>query len=326
MKSSFFRSTRWEGNEFLELAEASARIGIWDVDLATGMVRGRPQFFKLMGLDPATEQASIDVMRTLRHPDDRAAVVDGFNQALKDRNDYFESEYRIIWPDGQIRWILGRGRVVRDANGKPCRYSGVDIDVTERKDAEARQALLVRELQHRGKNLLAVMQSIASNTLRNCKDVETAHDTLLGRLQALARAQEFIAAGPRGGAPIDEIVRAELEAFGGRVNISGPQLIATNAFAQMFSVVVHELATNAVKYGSLAFPEGRIDIRWAVDDEAEFSFEWIERGGPPVRPPTAVGFGSQLIQAALAQAPRIHYGEQGFEYEIRVPLEQVGGS
>ena len=190
-----------------------------------------------------------------------------------------------------------------NSSGKPFRYSGVDIDVTERKDAEARQALLVRELQHRGKNLLAVMQSIASNTLRSSKDVETAHDTLLGRLQALARAQEFIAAGPRGGAPIDEIVRAELEAFGGRVNISGPQLIAGNAFAQMFSVVVHELATNAVKYGALAFPEGRIDIRWAVDDEAGFSFEWIERGGPPVRPPTAVGFGSQLIQAALARGP-----------------------
>src|SRR5215510_6037531 len=128
-------AVRWEGAEFLELAEASAGIGVWDMDLATGMVRGRPQFFRLMGLDPDTEQVSIDVMRALRHPDDRANVVDGFQQSLKNRSDYYESEYRIL-KDGQIRWILGRGRVVRDDRGEPVRYSGVDIDITERKRFE----------------------------------------------------------------------------------------------------------------------------------------------------------------------------------------------
>src|SRR5215470_13280827 len=126
---------RWEGAEFLELAEASAGIGVWDVDLATGMVRGRPQFFRLMGLDPAMEQVSIDVMRALRHPDDQANVADGFRQTLRNRADYYESEYRIL-KDGQVRWILGRGRVVRDARGEPVRYSGVDIDITERKRFE----------------------------------------------------------------------------------------------------------------------------------------------------------------------------------------------
>jgi PAS domain S-box-containing protein len=565
-------AVRWEGAEFLELAEASAGIGVWDVDLATGMVRGRPQFFRLMGLDPATEQVPIDVMRALRHPDDRGNVIDGFQQSLKDRADYYESEYRIL-KDGQVRWILGRGRVVRNDRGEAVRYSGVDIDiterkrfeetlraaearflrvfqlapiamsistlqegryidvnaallaqagysreemigrtarelavyvneqdfgtvrgllaekgvvknlevtlrgkhdtrtvllsadvlelgqeqclltasvdiaerkvveaallqseqryrnlvdnandivatldldgrltsinpavervlgyapeeliglsldqlappgaapidaaalrrelqeegatryemqisskdgralaleidskliydnsgkpiavhsisrdVTERKDAEARQLLLIRELQHRAKNLLAVVQSIVSNTLRNSKDVQTVNATISGRLQALARAQEFIAAGPGGGAPIGEIVQAELSAFGGRVSISGPALLAGTAFAQMFAIVVHELATNATKYGSLSVPEGHVDVCWLVEDDASLLFSWKERGGPLVEPPAALGFGSEVMRVALIENPRISFAPSGFEYEIKVPIANL---
>ncbi|HJZ31370.1 MAG TPA: PAS domain S-box protein [Hyphomicrobiaceae bacterium] len=562
----------WEGAEFLELAEASAGIGVWDMDLATGMVRGRPQFFRLMGLDPATEQVSIEVIRALRHPDDRANVIGGFQQSLKNQIDYYESEYRII-KDGQVRWILGRGCIVRDARGEPVRYSGVDIDitdrkrfeetlraaearfhrvfqlapiamsistlqegryidvnaaltlqagysreemigrtarelgvyvneddfgnlrrllaetgivknlelmlrgkrdtrtmllsaevldlgqeqclltasvdisdrkavesallqseqryrnlvdnandivatldldgrftsinpavrrvlgyapeeliglsigaiavagelpfdgsrlqrelesegatrhemqilnndghplalevnwklirdnsgrpiamhsicrdVTERKDAEARQSLLIRELQHRAKNLLAVVQSIVSNTLRNSKDVHAVNDTVSGRLQALARAQEFIAAGPGGGAPIGDIVQAELVAFGGRVRIEGPALVAGTAFAQMFAIVVHELATNATKYGSLSVPEGHVDVRWLIEEESTFCFSWKERGGPPIDPPARLGFGSEVMRVALIENPRIFYGRNGFEYEIKVPIGNV---
>ena len=565
-------AVRWEGAEFLELAEASAGIGVWDVDLATGMVRGRPQFFRLMGLDPDTEQVPIDVMRALRHPDDRANVLNGFQQSLKARTDYYESEYRIL-KDGQIRWILGRGRVVRDDRGEPVRYSGVDIDiterkrfeetlraaearflrvfqlapiamsistlqegryievnaallaqagycreemigrtarelavyvneddfrkvrgmleekgvvknlevtlrgkhdartvllsadvlelgreqclltasvditerkaveaalleseqryrdlvdnandivatldlaghfttvnpavervlgyrpdeligrspdhlsagaaasiddalvrrqlrqegatryeqqlsskdgralalevnskliydnaghpiavhsifrdVTERKDAEARQVLLIRELQHRAKNLLAVVQSIVSNTLRNSKDVQTTNTTIAGRLQALARAQEFIAAGPGGGAPIGEIVHAELSAFGGRVSISGPPLLAGTAFAQMFAIVVHELATNATKYGSLSVPEGHVDVGWLVENGDTLYFCWKERDGPQVETPAVLGFGSEVMRVALIENPRISFAATGFEYEIRVPISNL---
>jgi len=572
MKTLSSGAVRWEGAEFLELAEASAGIGVWDVDLATGMVRGRPQFFRLMGLDPAMEQVSIDVMRALRHPDDQANVADGFQQTLRNRTDYYESEYRIL-KDGQVRWILGRGRVVRDARGEPIRYSGVDIDITERKrfeqslraaearflrvfqlapiamsistlrdgryidvnaallaqtgyardemigqtardlgvyvdagdfgkvrallaqkgvvknlelilrgkhdtrtvllsadilelgeekclltasvditerkaveaallqseqrnrnlvdnandivatldldgrftsvnpavgrvlgysseeliglslaqlasggevpideaallrelksegatryemqiatkdgralalevnskliydnsgkpiaihsisrdvterrDAEARQSLLIRELQHRAKNLLAIVQSIVSNTLRNSKDLHTINDTVSGRLQALARAQEFIAAGPGGGAPIGEIVQAELSAFGGRVSIIGPALIAGTAFAQMFAIVVHELATNATKYGSLSVPEGQVDVCWRVEEDASLFFSWKERGGPPVRPPAALGFGSEVMRVALIENPCILFKQSGFEYEIRVPIANL---
>jgi PAS domain S-box-containing protein len=437
----------WEDSEFLDLAEASAGIGVWDVDLATGMVRGRPQFFRLMGLDPDTEAVHIDVTRGLRHPEDRAGVIDGFQQILGDGTDYYESEYRIIWPNGEVRWILGRGRVVRDQAGRPVRYSGVDIDITERKrfadalraaesrflrvfqlapiamsistldtgryvdvnaallehtgyareevvgktasdlgvyvsendftrvrellkadgsirnleialrgkysartvlfnadvmefagqdclvtasvditdrkDADARQLVLLRELQHRAKNLLAVVQSIVTSSLRRAPDPQSAEGTILGRLHALARAQEFVAAGASGGAPVDEIVRAELSAFGARATMEGPPVLAGSGFAQMFAIVVHELATNAVKYGALSAPEGHVEIRWTVDDDAGFQFAWLEKGGPRVRPPASSGFGTQILKAAWVGSPRISFNEGGFAYEVAVPVDQL---
>ena len=214
-------------------------------------------------------------------------------------------------------------KLIYDNSGKPIAVHSISRDVTERKDAEARQLLLIRELQHRAKNLLAVVQSIVSNTLRNSKDVQTVNATISGRLQALARAQEFIAAGPGGGAPIGEIVQAELSAFGGRVSISGPPLLAGTAFAQMFAIVVHELATNATKYGSLSVPEGRVDVRWLVEDEATLFFSWKERGGPPVEAPAALGFGSQVMRVALIENPRISFAPRGFEYEIKVPIANL---
>src|SRR5262245_4094903 len=106
-----FSAPLWERDEFLELAERSAGIGVWDVELATGMVRARPQFFALMGLEPTSELVPIERVRTVRHPEDRPGVVDGFQQALRKDVDYYESEYRIVRPNGEVRWILGRGRV-----------------------------------------------------------------------------------------------------------------------------------------------------------------------------------------------------------------------
>src|SRR5262249_22362246 len=193
----------------------------------------------------------------------------------------------------------------------------------ERRAAEPRQSPLIRELQHRAKTLLAVVQSIVSNTLRNSKDVHAVNDTVSGRLQALARAQEFIAAGPGGGAPIGDIVQAELGAFGGRVPIEGPALLPGPAFAPMFAIVVHELATNATKYGSLSVPEGHVDVRWLIEEESTFCFSWKERGGPPIDPPARLGFGSEVMRVALIENPRIFYGRNGFEYEIKVPIGNV---
>ena len=143
----YFRDVteQWRGeqelrdrDQILSLAEQSAGIGVWDADLATGQVRGTAQFYEIMGLPPSSEPVQQDVFRALRHPDDRDRVVDGFRAAMAAGADAYETEYRIIRPDGKVRWIFGRGRVVRDRQGNPVRYSGVDVDITERKEAEAR--------------------------------------------------------------------------------------------------------------------------------------------------------------------------------------------
>ena len=126
-----------DGDAILAMAEASAGIGVWDVDLATGMMRGTPQFFRIMGLEPSSEPVPIETTRRVRHRDDQDRVIAGFSEAVANGSDYFECEYRIVHPDGQTRWIFGRGRVIRDAAGTPVRYGGVDVDITDRKTAEA---------------------------------------------------------------------------------------------------------------------------------------------------------------------------------------------
>jgi PAS domain S-box-containing protein len=154
-----------ESQGLLALAEQSAGIGIWDTDLATDMVRATPTFFRLMGLPVSAEPIANDVVRAVRHPDDAARVRDGFRDALARGVDCYEVEYRIIRPsDGELRWIFGRGRAVRDGGGQPVRYSGVDMDVTERKRAEEHVRLLMNELNHRANNLLTVVQALAHQT------------------------------------------------------------------------------------------------------------------------------------------------------------------
>jgi PAS domain S-box-containing protein len=124
-------------DEILTLAERSAGIGVWDIDLASDMLRGTPQFFRIMGLQPTEFAIPLETTRQLRHPEDRQRVTDAFRQAIEDGTDACEAEFRIVRADGQTRWILGRGRVIRDAAGRAVRYSGVDVDVTESKRSQA---------------------------------------------------------------------------------------------------------------------------------------------------------------------------------------------
>ncbi len=133
--------------EALALAEESAGVGVWSIDLTTQRVRGTAQFFRIMGLEPTSDSVPVDVIRALRHPADRDRVIAGFRDALDGGGDTYEIEYRIIRPDGNLRWIFGRGRVIRDRHGTPVRYSGVDLDITGRKATEAALEAAKQELE-----------------------------------------------------------------------------------------------------------------------------------------------------------------------------------
>jgi len=134
-------------HDALALAEQSAGVGVWSIDLTTGLARGTPQFFRIHGIEPTSGPVPMDKVRALRHPEDQQRVLAGFRTALESGTDAYEIEYRIIRPDGQVRWIFGRGRVVRDERGKPVRYSGVDLDITDRKAAEAALAAAKEALE-----------------------------------------------------------------------------------------------------------------------------------------------------------------------------------
>jgi PAS domain S-box-containing protein len=221
--------------------------------------------------------------------------------------------------DRQRRILSVNSRLIFDGHGKPLAIHSIARDVTENRQAETRQKLLIVELQHRTKNLLAVIQSIATRTFNRSPGLET----FVGRLHALAHAQDFVASGPQGGVSLRQLLAAELLAFGGRVLADGEDIVVGGSFAQTFALVVHELATNAVKHGSLSLPEGRVAIRWntAQSNDPELHFSWVERGGPPVQAPRSSSFGT-LLMSSLGQS-RTVFAQHGFEYHFVVPLAEV---
>ena len=193
-----------------------------------------------------------------------------------------------------------------------------------------RYMLLARELQHRTKNLLAVIQSIASVSLSD----GAGREAYLARLHALGRAQDLLLEGDGRGASIKDLVAQILDSFGQRVTTDGPPVHLSATTAQGFALILHELATNAAKHGALSVPTGKVTVHWLPEagSRPALRFRWCERGGPPALPPTRKGFGTTVLEVAVPsidRLPRFHYSTEGFEYELRAVLDvtdQLGAS
>ena len=203
------------------------------------------------------------------------------------------------------------------------------IDISARRRAEDSQQLTIRELQHRTQNLFAVVQSVVNNSLVKGRTIAEAKYVLSGRLQALARAYAMLANATWEGAPLDEILDRQFAGFSKCVNVSGCDIVVSPSAAQQFSMIIHELATNALKHGALSVPEGRVSIEGKMDrlnGTALFSFLWKESGGPPVALPTQKGFGSVILLDAakqFAQSVVMDYAPQGLSYELLLPLSTL---
>ena len=315
-----------ERDEILSLAEGSAGIGVWDIDLATGKVKGTPQFFRLFGLEPCDEPVPIDRLRAVRHPDDQEQVIRGFESALESGTDHYEMEYRIFRPDGGLRWIFGRGRVVRDALGAPVRYSGIDIDITDSKRLEEHQKLLVAELNHRVKNTIATIQSIAKQSLTG-RRLHEARDAFLRRLHALADTHGLLTESEWRGVKLSALIENELRPYGRQVSFEGEDMVFSPKAALILGLVLHELTTNAAKHGALGAAEGRIELAWRVIDGARFWLAWRERGGPEVNAKARRGFGSRLLEEAVSYELQgqasLELAPEGARYEITAPLQEL---
>jgi PAS domain S-box-containing protein len=178
-------------------------------------------------------------------------------------------------------------------------YGVVTKDITAQKEQDARRGQVMAEAAHRMKNTLAVVQAIVSQTLRNATSIEEGRDAIAKRVQALARAQDILTAAEGSAADILGVIDNALmphDPGGGRIIFSGPSHPLTASQSLGLSLAIHELATNAAKYGALKGDTGNVEIGWAVADSGDFTLEWRESGGAEVVPPTTSGFGSKLVQ------------------------------
>lgn len=202
-------------------------------------------------------------------------------------------------------------------------------EVHERTQAEERLTILVQELAHRVKNLLSVFQSITSRTLTGTRSVEEARGMLIGRLQSLGHAHELLTETSWMGADLKDIVQAEIAGFTERVRFSGPTVSLSPSGVQTFALIVHELSTNAAKYGALSSSNGEVVVDWQLGgtgDGRYMEFSWREKGGPRVVPATHEGFGLSLINAMGSNAtsrPTIEFAPEGFRCTLHVPLETI---
>ena len=299
------QTERLQENEArLRLALRSARAGAWDFDLRRRELHWSPEMFALYGLDPAKGQPSRESLAQRISPAHRRRARREFAKAML-QGGSFTLEFPIMRPDGTEIWTALAGDVIKDEQGRPVSARGIDQDITERKNWEKRQAMLLRELSHRVKNTLAVVQSVARQTLRSSPNPKSFVEAFEGRIRSLAASHSLLTEADWGGARLDIIIRHQVAAmvhdYDGRFRLRGPEVVLSAEVATQLGLVLHELATNAAKYGSLSVPEGVVDVVWSAT-RTKLRLVWREHGGPRIaKAPQFSGFGSLLITSSAAK-------------------------
>jgi PAS domain S-box-containing protein len=329
---------RKEAEEALKEREAELRaaleagsLAIFDFDHLQGRMNPSARLSELYGYPP-DHVLSIADIRARYHPDDVEKIwskrqSDSENTSSR----HFDWTLRLLLPGGITRWVNGLGEYVRDEAGRILRSRGVVMDITERKRWEEHQQLLINELNHRVKNTLATVQSIAAQTLRNTDSMEAARLGLEARLFALSRAHDVLTRENWEGAGLIEIVLQALAPYRhereNRLHVQGPDIRLSPRVAMAIAMALQELATNAVKYGALSNAVGEVRIAWdlkEVEGISRLYLAWAESGGPAVSPPKRRGFGTRLIERSLAQdlngLVRLDFSESGLVCTVDAPL------
>ncbi len=318
------RSTRGlqESEERRNLALAAGKMGSWDWDLARGDCAWDDGQKRIFGVDSSFE-VTPESVRELIDADDWKILRRAFRQARRDAGSY-QVEFRIVRPDGDVRWCLGTAAASKGASNQISRISGVTIDITDRKEAEERQSLLAREVDHRAKNALAVVQAIVS--LTRAYDIKQFVAAVEGRIQALARAHSLLSDSRWSGADIAELIREELAPYRApsfdRIVLLGSSLSLEPSPAQALALALHELATNAAKYGALSSQSGSVQVEWELRG-ATLELRWVETGGPPVEQAPPGGFGIRVIKAGiesqLGGTVAFEWRQTGLRCVVRIP-------
>ena len=294
--------------ERYRLAARATNDVIWDWNALTDHVLWNEAMQAVFGYAPEEVEPSRQWWMDHIRPEDRDRVEREIRAAIDGPSSHVALEYRFQKADGSYAVVFDRGFLLRDPNGDAVRAIGAMFDITERKRLEDQQALISRELHHRIKNTLTMAQALISSTARHARTIAEFQQAVSARITLLAKTQELLIERDRCGASIRDILKFEMEPYDGkaeqRLRFDGPDVRLPSEPAVTFAMAVHELTTNAVKYGALSIPTGHVDVDWSVEvrrGKRKLTFEWRERDGPPVRKPDRQGFGSVLLKRVLAR-------------------------
>jgi PAS domain S-box-containing protein len=321
--------------EYLSLALDAGETGTWEKDLLTGENTWDDRLFGLWGIT-GPDAPSLEKIAELIDSRDRNHFTSRIDQLQKpDNSGLFEAEFRIKRAsDGEERWLAARGRTL--GNTMPARtLLGTTRDITDRVRRDEQIRFLMGELTHRTKNILAVVQAIARQTARDAISVETFSEAFAQRITAIAGSLDLLIKENWSSASMLELVRIQTSAVmgdrGDRIKLTGDDVALMPDAAQNLGLALHELSTNAAKYGALSVPGGHIALGWWVGDgtgdEKVFSLIWKEHGGPPVAKPTRKGFGhtvmSRLVKAALSGNASLEFEPDGIKWSVAIPASHI---
>lgn len=317
-------------------AVEAARVGAWEWDPVADVLTGSAGREERLTGRPNGTLRNLSTAVEAVHPEDRRIVHEAVRRVLAGETDRYEAEFRTLWPDGTVRWLRSVGRAVSGPDGTVRHLSGVSMDVTEQVEARRRRDLLAREVDHRAKNALAVVQSVLR--LTPADDPKSFASAVEARVAALARVHSLLAEEGWSGADLHMVAERELAPHAGRlgrgaaVTIDGPQIALGPAAVQPFAMVLHELATNAAKYGALSNADGRVEVTWRAGrrsgEDGMLRLRWAEHGGPALTgAPARRSFGSRVIEAIvrgqLGGSIERQWEVTGLVCEIAVPLSRV---
>jgi PAS domain S-box-containing protein len=267
------------------------------------------------------------------HPESLAATLKAVRR-LSEGGPEFDIEKRYVRKDGSSFWALSSVSALRGASGEYNGLIAIVLDISDRKQAEVHRELLLDELNHRVKNTLAIVQSFVNQTLRNATSMEEASEGLSSRLIGLAKAHDVLTREQWNGADLRDVVAAAIAAYtegfqSPRFRIDGPGLRLRPKAVLAMSMALHELATNAVKYGALSVDAGLVEIEWHVSGD-RFGLRWRESGGPRVQMPLRRGFGSRLVETGLAQDlggdVTLDFAPSGVICSIDAPVAEIAAT
>lgn len=318
-----------ESEHQLRQAMEAANAGSWKITPATREFIATDQALQLYGLAPGTR---LDYRRALAcvHPDDRAAVQAALQRTVE-TGEPFRLEHRALRPGASVRWLASHAER-RSEGGQIC-VIGLLQDITERKRHEEKIQLLLREVNHRAKNMLTLVQAVARQTVAS--DPDDFLKRFGERIHSIAASQDLLVKSGWKGVELGELICSQLGHFkdliGSRIELAGPPVALSAAAAQPIGMALHELATNASKYGALANGSGRITIAWSVAAadgiKPAFAMSWCERGGPPVNAPARRGFGTavmrEMTEMSLSAEVGLDFDALGLTWRLRCPAEEV---